>query len=1064
MDETGKATVPVDIKVSDAAPGVLQANFVTKVFEPGGAFSTDRFTIPYHPYNVYAGLHIPGSDKSHNMLLADSNHQVRIVTVDRDGNPTTGKRKVKIELYSVEWRWWWDMSDENLTDYNNRYYNKLVTSQTIETTNGEGAWNLRLSYPEWGRFLLRVIDSVSGHAAGKTFYLEWPEWEGRPQHDQAAGGATMLNFSSDKDNYKVGEEIKLNIPSGKGGRALVTVESGSKVLKDYWLETKEGKTQFKIPVTAEMAPNIYISVTLLQPHAQTVNDLPMRLYGVIPVGVENPETHLKPIIKMPDVLRPNEPVQITVSEEKGKSMTYTVAVVDEGLLDLTHFQTPNAWDAFYAHEALGVKTWDMFDLVIGAWGAQLERILAIGGDEGINKPKDGKKANRFKPVVKFMGPYHLNKGESKTQSFIMPEYVGSVKTMVVAGEDAAYGLADKATPVRKPLMVLATLPRVLGPNEKVDLPISVFAMEKQVKEVSVQIIPNDFLEVDGPATQNIKFSEPGDDVVSFKLKVNPKLGIARVKIIATSGKERAETSIELDVRNPNQRVTEVIETVINPAQTWNPTYKPVGITGTNKVTLEVSNVPPLNLGRRLEYLIHYPYGCVEQTTSSVFPQLYLSDLLDITPDQKLQIEKNVKAGIERLRAFQLPSGGISYWPGDGEESAWGTNYAGHFLVEAEMKGYALPAGYIEQWKKYQRNKAGTFSGSNQEAYLTQAYRLFTLALAKSPDLGSMNRLKENRDLPVIARWSLAAAYQLAGQPEVANQMIANLPMSVKPYFELSGTFGCETRDKAIMLEALTAMGKRDKAAPLLKEVSAALSGNEWMSTQTTAYSLLAMSKFIGKASSQSFMDFNYQINSGAAQNKNTQSAVKQIDVPVKGTAPGTVNVKNNGRNLLYARIIEEGIPAVGDEKSLQSNLILKVEYHKAGGESIDPANIEQGTDFYVDVSVINPGLRGKYDEMAINQIFPSGWEILSSRLDRTEETTKLAQPQYQDIRDDRVYTYFDLRPYETKTFRIYLNATYLGNFFLPPVYAEAMYDASITARQAGQWISVRREGVKLSTK
>src|SRR5258705_5816646 len=244
----------------------------------------------------------------------------------------------------------------------------------------------------------------------------------------------MLTFTSDKEKYNVGEEAVLTVPSGKNSRALISIESGTKVIASYWMEGKEGETQFRFPVTEQMTPNVYVHITLLQPHAQTANDLPIRMYGVIPISVENPNTHITPVIKMPDVLRPEETVKITVSELKGQSMTYTLAVVDEGLLDLTRFKTPDPWNNFYAREALGVKTWDMFDMVMGAWGAQLERILSIGGDEGIAKPKDGSKANRFKPVVKFLGPFHLDKGESKTHSFVMPQYVGSVRTMVVAGE------------------------------------------------------------------------------------------------------------------------------------------------------------------------------------------------------------------------------------------------------------------------------------------------------------------------------------------------------------------------------------------------------------------------------------------------------------------------------------------------------------------------------------------------------------------------------------------------------------------------------------------------------
>jgi len=1053
VDENGKATVQADIAVEDASPGMLQANFVTKVFEPAGNFSIDRFSIPYYPYESYVGIRLPKGDKARGMLLTDTNHVVQLADVDKLGNPLPGKRKIEIEFYKVDWRWWWDKSEEDMTNFTSSRYQQFIQRDTIVAENGTGKWTLRLTYPNWGRYLIRARDIESGHSTGKLFYMDWPGWAGRAQRDQQ-GGATMLSFAADKEKYNVGEDVLLTIPTGKNSRALVSIESGSKVIKSYWVLGSEGQTSFKFPATADMAPNVYVNVTLLQPHSQTINDLPIRLFGVIPIAIENSATHIKPVIKMPEVLKPEEPVTIQVKEAQGHAMTYTLAVVDEGLLDLTRFATPDPWNVFYAREALGVKTWDMFDLVMGAHGAPMERVLSIGGDEGLNKPKEGSKANRFKPVVKFLGPFYLAKGATGSHTFTMPQYVGSVRTMVIAGDNGAYGFADKATPVRKPLMVLATLPRVLGPDEEVDLPVSVFAMEKNVRDVRVQIIPNEFLDVTGEKTKTVKFGRPGDELVTFKLKVKPKLGIARVKILATSGNEKAETSIELDIRVPNPVISEVNDTLLAGNQSWETTSTAIGMAGTNKLTLEFSSIPPLNLGTRLEYLIHYPYGCVEQTTSSVFPQLYLSDLMELSSSRKSEIEHNVKMGIERLRLFQLPNGGLSYWPGEHEDNEWATNYAGHFMIEAEAKGYGMPPGFIDQWKKYQRNKANAWTESSHESALTQAYRLFTLALAKSPELGSMNRLKESKSLPLTAKWSLAAAYQLAGQPELAREMTNSLPVQVGEYSELSNTWGSDERDEAIILETLSLTGQKERAFPVMKRISEALCSQTWMSTQTTAYSLSAMAKFIGKSGMNHPMDFEYQVNGGSLQKVTTQLPMKQSIIKINGTESSRISVKNSGSGVLYVRVIEQGIPKTSDQVNTQKNLEMVVAYKLIDGTVINPTTIKQGTDFYAEVKVTNPGIRGDYAELALAQLFPSGWEILNSRLDGADNSGKSDIPRYQDIRDDRVYTYFNLKAKESRTYRVYLNASYLGTFYLPTVSAEAMYDASIHAQTSGKWVIV----------
>lgn len=1065
INAEGKAVIKPNITVDKAAAGMLSAGFKVRVFEQGGAFSVDQFSIPYSPYTSYVGIQVPKGNEFTGMLPTDTDHLINVATVNSDGLPVS-KSKLKVQVFKVGWRWWWDSYDGDLANYVGNEYKQAIQEQEISTVNGKGQFKFRINHPEWGRFYICVTDPESGHRTGQTVYLDWPAWAGSsPKGNE---GAALLSFSSDKKQYAVNENVKLSIPSGGNGRALVSIENGSKVIKAYWVETKKGETAFNFPVTAEMTPNVYVNVTLVQPHAQTINDLPIRMYGVIPILVEDPATHLSPILNTPEKWSPETKSSLTVSEKDGKEMNYTIAIVDEGLLDLTRFKTPDPWNALYAREALGVKTWDLFDMVMGAYGAELSRILAIGGDGDIDN-KAGKKANRFKPMVKFFGPYHLKKGEKVTHEFMMPQYVGSVRTMVIAGYKGAYGSSEKTTPVRKPLMILGTLPRVLGPGEEVDLPVTVFAMEKQIKNVSVSIQANNlFTPLDG-TSKSIAFKEVGDDAVTFKLKVNSLLGIGRVKIVATSGSEKAVYDIELDVRNPNPKVVNVMEGIAEAGKTWDTPYKPAGMSGTNKGTMELSSIPPINLETRIRYLMDYPHGCIEQTTSAVFPQLFLPDMMELNSDFKISIDRNIKAGIDRLKLFQTASGGLGYWPGDGYASDWGSSYAGHFLLEAEMKGYVLPVGLIENWKRYQRAQANAWTPSyNKYTYyyyndgLEQAYRLYTLALAKAPELGAMNRLKEYPKLSLSAKWRLAAAYAKIGQAEVAKQIVASLPITVSPYRELDYTFGSNERDEAMILETLTLLNMRTKAAPVLKEVAKALSSNHWMSTQTTAYSLIAVSKFVksngGTTSSE--MRYSAKINNGPPVSLNTKLPVKQIDMGLKGADAGTVSVTNNGTGVIFVRLILEGIPETGDQTAVENDLKMEVNYTTMQGDPLDVSKLEQGNDFIAEVSITNPDTRGAYAQMALSQIFPSGWEIHNTRMDEAESVIKSSYPTYQDIRDDRVYTYFNLSRAEKKTFRIVLNAAYVGRYYLPTVYCEAMYDNTINSRKPGKWVEVVKTGSK----
>ncbi len=1053
-DEKGKATVNTSLEVSEAAPGMLNAIFRGKVFEESGNFSIDRFSIPFYPYESFTGIRLPKGDKSRGMLLTDTAHRVDVVTVDANGNALS-RDNIEVALYKIEWRWWWDTSGENRTNFMSGEYSRPVSNGKISTVNGKGSWNFKIKYPEWGRYFVKAYDPLSGHSTGKIVYIDWPGWAGRSQGGNE--GATRLTFSADKPAYNTGEKVNLMIPGGDQGRALISVENGSRVIETFWFETKKGDNPFSFDVTKEMTPNIFVHVTMLQPHSQTSNDLPIRMYGVIPVQIEDPETHLNPVITMPDVLEPGQEVTITISEQAKHKMTYTMAIVEEGLLDLTHYKTPDPWNRFYAREALGVKTWDLYNDVMGAFGGKIERLMAIGGDATLAAKDDDKKSNRFKPVVKFLGPFTLD-GGSNEHRFLMPPYIGSVKTMVVAGYEGSYGKAEKATPVRKPLMVLATLPRVLGPEETLKLPITLFTMEQNIRDINVEVKTSGPVTLTNGASRSVTM-KGSDLTVEFDLSVKGETGIAKIEVKATSGKYTATDVIEIEVRNPNPSVTKVQNVIVETGQTWSANVEPLGIAGTNSAILEVSSFPPVNLGQRLKYLLQYPYGCIEQTTSSVFPQLYLDQVKALTDGEKLMIQNNIKAGIERLKLFVTRDGGFSYWPGSGDSESWSATYAGHFLVEADAKGYFVPQDMIRRWKKYQRGKAQDWRKSQEysSSELIQAYRLYAMALTGDPELGAMNRLREQGMLPVTAAWMLAAAYLKAGQPEAARKLIANLPTSVKSYQEMAYSYGSDLRDKAIILETLVMLNERTKGFELLKEISTALSNsNSWMSTQTVAWCLKSVGAFAG-TEKKGELKFSYSYN-GKDVSASTELPIAQVPLAVAGLKSGALKVVSASKGSLFVRLITEGVPARGAEQDAEENLSLTITYTDSDGKPIDPSRLEQGKEFIASVGITNAGFRGNYKNLALNQIFPSGWEINNLRLDDAQQRVGGDTPTYQDIRDDRVYSYFDLGANQRKVFKVLLTASYAGTYYLPAISCEAMYDHSIYARKKGQVVEVVKPG------
>ena len=1050
-NENGNADFKTFFDVDNQAPGKLKAIINTKVFEPGGSFSINQTSIPYYPYDSYIGIKIKGYENN-NMYVTDTNNFAEFVLVDKDGKLINTSHPLEVKMYKLEWRWWWEDYDDYLANYIGRSYVHPIKSGLIYTEDGKANWKFRINYPDWGRYLIRVYDKISKNSSAKIIYLDWPDYYSRENTDHASG-ATMISFTADKEKYNVGETVNLTIPTPNKGKALITIENGSHVLSSEWINITETETHYSFTVTKEMTPNIYVGLSLLQPHSQTINDLPIRLYGILPLSVEDEETHLYPVIDMPDKLESEKEVTIKISEKNDKDMFFTLAVVDEGLLDLTNFKTPEPWYVFYAKEALGVITWDIYDYVIGAFGGEIERLLNIGGgDEGSGS--NGKKANRFKPVVKYFGPLYVKGGNEKTIKFKMPKYIGAVKTMVVAKYKKAYGSADKVSKVTKPLMILGTLPRTLSPGERVSLPVSVFAMEKNIKNVKLSVKTNNLVFIEGTKTKSIYFDKPDEKTEFFTLKTGTKTGIAKIQIIASSGNQKTTYDIELDVKNPNTETTDVISNVIESKSQWSTPFTPIGIKGTNKITLEVSSIPPLNLEKRLNYLVRYPYGCVEQTTSSAFPQLYLDKLMELSQEQKDKIETNVKNSISRLMAFQLSNGGLGYWPSSSNVSEWGTNYAGHFLIEAKKKGYTVSNNFMNKWKKYQNLKAKKWINDGPSSQIIQAYRLYTLALNNTPNVSAMNRLKQTKYLSSTAKWRLAAAYALIGKTRIANKLVMNLSANTQAYIGMYYTYGSVTRDKAMILETLTLLNKKKQAYTVLKEISEKLSSDSWLSTQTISYSLIAMSGYINKNISSANLNFTYKLQNGKTIKVNSHKPVYKIDLPVKSLDEQNLTINNNSTGIIFTKLALTGVPAIGNETDASNNLNLYVQYTGIDGSKINPEDIQQGTDFTVVVSVRNPTNK-YYHNIALSQVFPSGWEILNSRIfDEQANNSNYDTPDYSDIRDDRIYSFFDLSPGKTKSFKFFLNASYKGHYYLPAVNCELMYNGEINARVKGQWINV----------
>jgi uncharacterized protein YfaS (alpha-2-macroglobulin family) len=1021
---------------------------MTRVFEPSGVFSSQQFNKDYSPYRRYVGIKMPRGDEARNMLLTDTDHRAEAVLLDEDGKPVTDNVELNWAIYKLNWRWWWEKGAGESAEFASTLSRTPLSRGNVTAVNGRASWNIRVNYPEWGRYLVILRDSSGGHAAAQVVYIDWPGWAGRAQGGQ--GSAAMLALTPGKTSYSTGERVQVSFPSNKEASALVVIEKGGLVVRSEWLQCGDGVTRFEFAADAALVPNVYVHVTLLQPHLQTQNDLPIRLYGIIPITIDDPRLVLRPQISAPENWQAESRVSFTVSEASGRPMAYTVAVVDEGLLGLTRFSLPNPRSTFYAKEASFLRSWDLFQDIIGAYSGRLETLLAIGGGDDA-AADGGKETQRFKPVVRVFGPYQIRAGEQKVETFELPPYIGAVRIMVLAASatdeaqatrsQRAYGTTEKSVRVTSDLMVFATLPRVLSPGDEVDVPVYVNSFTGGRRNVRVNLTAPGAA-IQGQPSQDVAFESTGEKLIRFKVRAPANPGRIRFTVRAESqGVTPAQHVVDMEVRSTAIPVTKSLYRLIQPGETWRGDLAYPGRDGSNTLTASFSRLPPLNLEARLEYLVRYPHGCLEQTTSGAFPQLYLDKVTTLDDRRRAEIRTNINGGIERVLGMQLMSGGFGYWPGDSSVSDWTSSYAGHFLLDARKAGYVVRESALLAWLHYQKNAAALWQASSGK-HIEQAYRLYTIALAGDADMGSMNRLNSIGNLPVEAGWRLAAAYWHAGQRVTARSIIRNLSIPDRDYREMSRTFGSRLRDKAMILETLTLVGVQEdvgRTRTLFEDLSKALSEDTWLSTQETAYALIAMAPYMQANSSGGDLSLSFNA-AGRTESISFGTPTAEFSYgDVTGTqTPYTVT--NRANVPVYVGFTSRGLPVEGSEPALSEGLTMTVEY-KSKGAVINPANLKLGEDMEIIVRVRN-SFTANVEEIALVHPISASWEIMNTRIGGAASSANL---RYQDIRDDRVMTYFNLNRGEEKAVSFRVNKSYEGTFYRPAIHAYAMYDESIRA-------------------
>lgn len=1037
LNEAGEADVSCSMKTGSTAPGKLKAMFETRVYEGGGAFSVENRTFDFSPYPAYVGMLLPEGRDSYRerMLQTGKENTVNFVVVDPEGNLIKAKRSFKVDLYRLEWRWWWEDNAYDGSMYASSSSIKNVSSAKIYTEAGKASWTFNISDEDWGRYMLICQDENGGHTVSSVIYVDTPYWARRAS--EGVGLAeTILQMQAGKEKYKAGEIVEITFPSSKDAFAYVTLEKAGRIVESTIVPGSAGMAKYTFKADATMAPNVYVHVSLVQPYKNVKNSLPIRLYGVLPVSIENETSRIKPMLVIDGDFESNKKGTFKVKEQNGTSMAFTVAIVDEGLLGLTGFRQANPWNYFYKKEASSLASFDMFNSISGAFGGRIESLLAIGGGDDEEGGEGSKKAERFKSVAMLLGPYEIGAKEEKTIEFEMPQYVGAVRVMLVGKNGKAYGVEEKTVAVTSSLIVLPTFPRVIGLDEEMEVPVTVFNGRKNAVSVKVALKGEGAINIREEKSVNV--GATSEQIVKFNIK-GEKSGNTTFSVegVADNG-DKNSSVISLDSVLRGAPYFKTMSFLLDGGKEEDINIELPGENDTRELILELSRLPSIALEQRLSYLNSYHSYCLEQLISKGFSQIYLPMFLEL--DEKMaETRKNViKKILEVLPSYQTSSGGFSYWPSSREPSLWASVHAGHFMTEAKKMGFTVEDSLYTKFLEYSVDLAKTWSIGYKNDPDIQAYRLYVLTLAGRSELQAMNKLKGTSDLSSLAKSLLAAAYAVIGKKDVGKGIANDVTLNFSYNNRGLKNYGSTVRDVAMQLHAYTLLEVRNKEVDnCIVALANESSSNSYLSTDEIAWLLIALAPYYNNKKTSTILCDVF--TKGEKQEVILNLTNKIARLKVNNDVLQEVRVANKSSELVYVSLTAKSVLAPKDEKNESTgSLHMSIKYTDlTGTRTLSPHNIKQGERFLVHIEAKN-NANIKMHDLVLNYPIPTGWELKNERMGNEEATT--TNYEYQDIRDTNVYTYFSLSASEAKTFRFEGVAVYEGKYNIPALVLESMYD------------------------
>lgn len=1044
-DKNGDFEEKIELPAAYQNIGLLQGRMYATVFDETGrpVHRSKRFSL--FTQQVFAGI-----GRFDHYISTQKELRVPLVALRYDEKPVPG---TELAVQVVRNRWETVLERENNTyRYVSKRQEQLLYERRVRMDEGgKGLFTFRPQSS--GEYEVRVYVGGSKTYVSRYFYSYG--WDGNQQAYEVNNDGT-IDIALDKESYQVGQTANLVFKTPFEGKLIVTVER-QEVIQHHVLFTQNNGAHLALPLNGAHLPNVYISATLIRPLEDDGNPFTVA-HGYQRVVVENPANKLPVTIQAQAESRSRRQQRIAINTLPGAEVT--IAVVDEGILALRGTRTPDPYGYFYAPRALEVEGYDLYAQLLPELDrgqASLRSTSTGGSDDSFLGRRANPLANkRVKLVSYWSGLKRADAAGNVYYDIDIPQFSGSLRIMAVAYHQGRFGNAEQGMTVADPVVISASIPRFLSPGDTLSMPVTLSNTTKAALQAQATVTLEGPLALVGSATLQAQLPEQNEHRLMYKLVAKNEMGLAKITVKVQAGGETFVDETDLTIRPASTLQQRTGGGILAAGGS-----QPLNLKETDfylpsmQAKLIVSRSPLVQWGRDLQYLVQYPYGCVEQTVSAAFPQLYYHEMVKNIAQPGMYTGNpnyNVQQAIQKLQSMQIYNGGLTYWQGgDADDvSWWGSAYGAHFLLEAQKAGYEVDKAMLNQLLNYLNDKVGngstayyTFHDGTRARYYNREvfYSLFVMTMAGRKPLSLMNKFRSETDkMTTDSRYLLAAAYGLLGDRRSMEQL---WPKSFGDdqlsRTEFGGSFASPVRDRAIALYVMLETDPGNaQVADMARKLSEQMKKNRYLSTQERSFGFLALGRMAQRANASA------GTATVAADGQVLGTLTDGKDLVLTNVAGKNLTLQSTGGGELFYYWELSGISKTGSYDEEDRNLKVRRAYFRKNGDPVLIPRFRQN-DLVVVRITLSTEYNDQVDNIAVADLLPAGLEIENPRLvdmstlpwikDRNE-------PEHMDIRDDRIHFFTGVRYGNYKVFYYTARAVSLGRFRQGPVSADAMYDGT----------------------